>query len=290
MTASESLAAQPLRPLVDWATTELAARNIEVRGDGEEVRRRPWSLVARLPTDIGTVWLKANARAFAHEGPLVAELARLQPGLVLAPLAVHRANGWLVSRDGGETLSPDPVFDRIDVPDGWPTALRAYAVMQQHLSDHIDELRATGVAYLPPEQLVTVYDHYADRAPGLRPGIEHAAAKLARYGRLTLEHNDLHPGHVFTGTGALLDWADAAVTHPFLSMRVLGDPAREHFFDQWREVGPVTVEEITLAESLAPLIGLHPWRTIDTSAEPYDSFVRELLGRLHTSFSPAIRS
>ncbi|MBF6340139.1 hypothetical protein IU450_30255 [Nocardia abscessus] len=74
---------------MDWARSVLHAGDIEVTGAAVETKRRAWSLLARIPTDAGPMWVKANARAFAHEGPLVLRLARLRPGSVLEPLAVR---------------------------------------------------------------------------------------------------------------------------------------------------------------------------------------------------------
>jgi hypothetical protein len=34
----------------------------------------------------------------------------------------------------------------------------------------------------------------------------------------TLEHNDPHPGNVFARTGALFDWGDCVVVHPFVGL------------------------------------------------------------------------
>lgn len=42
----------------------------------------------RLPTGDGAFWFKANAIGTAHEGPLIAGLARWAPGHVLEPVAI----------------------------------------------------------------------------------------------------------------------------------------------------------------------------------------------------------
>ncbi|MEV0294864.1 phosphotransferase [Nocardia sp. NPDC050710] len=278
--APVALLGQPLAPLVEWATGELTARGIAVTGPAEEMRRRSWSLLARIPTEAGPMWAKANARGFIHEGPLLAALARLCPDSVLEPLAIQPDRGWLLSRDGGPTGADSDVV--------WTGLLRSYADLQRTLTAHIDELRDTGTPYLPPARLITVYRHYEDRIPGLGDHIAEAAAELADFGRLSLEHNDLRPGNVFAAadskTGLLFDWGDAVITHPFLSTTVLHSPYRAEYFARWRRGGQVDDTEIALAERLAPLIALNPWRTTDTSPPRYARIVDELLDELRSAF------
>ncbi|MEU2040680.1 phosphotransferase [Nocardia niwae] len=262
-----------------WAGTVLRARRIEITGAVVETKRRAWSLLARMPTDAGPMWVKANARAFAHEGPLLRLLAYLRPGDVLEPLAVHPDNGWLLCPDGGATAEG---FD-----DGWPALVRHYAELQQSLAGHLDELRATGTPYLPPHQLIGVYRHFEPRVPGLGDRIAAAAAVLTTSGRLSIEHNDLHPGNVFArepGPGLLFDWGDAVITHPFLSHRVLHSPYRAAYFDRWRQMADVSEAEIAAADRLAPLVALHPWQTVENAEPAFDRVRTDLLDELRAHF------
>ncbi len=291
-----SVAGQPLTPLADWATAELAAVGTTVTG-AEEMRRRDWTLLARIDTDDGSFWAKASARAFAHEGPLLLELNQLRPASVLKPVAVHRDNGWMLNRDGGPTMRSGPL-DRHVAGDGeqppprppeWDTVLRDYAGLQHALAARLDVLRDTGTPYLPPSRLVEVYRRFTDHDPGLVPAIAAAADELEQFGRLGPEHNDLYPGHVFRTTGAIFDWGDSLITHPFLSIRTHTDPRREAYFDAWRECAAVGDREIELSARLAPLTTLHSWLTIDTSpgspAERFAPFVTDMLVRLRADFA-----
>ncbi|WP_405162171.1 aminoglycoside phosphotransferase family protein [Nocardia sp. NBC_01499] len=278
--APAALLGQPAEPLIDWAAGVLKAQEIEITGAPTETRRRAWSLIVRIPTESGPIWAKANARAFAHEGPLLQLLARLHPGSVLEPLAVQPDHGWLLSPHGGDTAR--------DTDAEWSGLLGSYADLQQSLATHLDDLVATGTPYLPPARLGTIYRHFEPRIPGLGHRIEEAAAELAEYGRITLEHNDVHPDNVFAGatpgTGRLFDWGDAVITHPFLSHRILHNPRRADYFAHWQHTEPVSDAEIALAERLAPLIALNPWRTIDTSIPRFARFVDALLDELRTTF------
>ncbi|MFI6367535.1 phosphotransferase [Nocardia sp. NPDC050630] len=274
--APAALLGQPVRPMLDWATGVLADRGVKIVGTPEEMRRRSWSLIVRIPTDAGPMWLKANARAGAHEGPLLQALARLRPGSVLEPLAVQPERGWILSPDGGATAR--------DSAAAWTELVRRYAELQLAMGDHIDELRATGTPYLPPSQLITVYQHFEPRVPGLGAAITDAAAALADFGRLSIEHNDLHPGNVFIESDMLFDWGDAVITHPLLSWRVLRGAHRTEYLERWRRSDAVTDAEIALADRLAPLVALHPWRTIDASPPRFARFLHGLLDELRAGF------
>ncbi|QBS43979.1 phosphotransferase [Nocardia sp. CS682] len=278
--APAALLGQPADALIDWAVGVLKARDIEITGAPTETRRRAWSLIVRIPTAAGPMWAKANARAFAHEGPLLQLLARLRPGSVLEPLAVQLDHGWLLSPHGGDT-APDTDAE-------WSGLIGSYVELQRSLAPHVDDLLATGTPYLPPSRLGTIYRHFEPRIPGLGHRIEEAAAELAGYGRLSLEHNDVHPDNVFAGatpgSGRFFDWGDAVITHPFLAHRILHSPHRAEYFAHWRRFEPITEAEITLAEQLAPLIALNPWRTIDTSTPRFARFVEALLDELRTNF------
>ncbi|MEV5649431.1 hypothetical protein AB0L57_14375 [Nocardia sp. NPDC052254] len=291
-----TVADQPLTPLIDWATAELTARGLRVTG-AAEMRRRDWTLLARIRTGDGAFWAKASARAFAHEGPLLQALHRLRPGSVPKPVAVQRDNGWMLARDGGETMRSGPLDRSIagddeqppPRPPEWDAVLRDYAGLQHALGGQADVLRDTGTPYVPPSRLVEIYRRFADHDPGLVPAIAAAADELEQFGRLGPEHNDLYPGHVFRATGAIFDWGDALITHPFLSLRTHTDPRRQAYFDAWRECAGVGAREIELSARLAPLTTLHSWLTVDISpgsaGERFAPFVADMLARLRGGFA-----
>ncbi|WP_280384009.1 hypothetical protein, partial [Nocardia wallacei] len=149
--------------------------------------------------------------------------------------------------------------------------------------------RGPGPPKLPPARVIPVTRRYVYPPPARAPPSAGPAAALAAYGRLTVEHNDLFPGHVFATGGYLFDWGDAVITHPFLSARTLADPHREDYFDAWRAVSTVTAAEIALAERLAPLTALYPFLGFDTSpgapAGHFAPFVAELVDQLRDNFA-----
>ena len=248
----------------------LATEGIDVVGEPDQTRRRQWSLITRIPTTVGPIWAKANARGFAHEGPLISLLAQHHPDLVLAPIAVNADRGWLLTPDGG------PTFD--SSAHDWHHVVGTYAQLQQDMASRVEDLRNTATPFLPPDRLVDIY-HLYDDDPAIDTAIARYADVLTESGRLTVEHNDLYPGNVF-GSGRLFDWGDAVITHPFLSVRMFGGDWSDEYFAHWRQGTQVSDLEIVAARKLAPLIGIHPWSRIDNLASPFAEFVDDLLGSL----------
>ncbi|GGL86311.1 phosphotransferase [Nakamurella endophytica] len=224
----------PLDPLLDWARAGLAAAGFRDAGAAPVVRRREWSTVVRLDTDRGPVWVKANARDWRYEAALQVRLARWAPDVVLAPVLVDEARGWLVTPHGGDLLRSVPAG-----ADWWAALLQGYAGLQRRAAGHVAELRALGLPDMTPATLPRWYAAVLERADAepdarrllpaedrrelerLAPVVRELAGELAGDGLpVTVEHIDLHPGNVLSGPGGLrvFDWADAALAHPFLCL------------------------------------------------------------------------
>lgn len=254
---------------LDWVTGHLAAQGLRVEG-ALEVRLRPWSVLIRVPVrrpgDAGgpaaiagqrpgrrataagraAVWFKANPPASAFEGRLAAALARWVPEHVLRPLAVDAGRGWALLPDGGDLFRA--VLDREPVgPADWEALLRQYAGMQCDLVPHTPEIERLGVPAARTRDLPEVFDGLlagnsalaADertRLERLRPRIADWCAELASVGIAdTLDHADLHDGQLFRpapGRFTFFDWGDAAVSHPFCSLRVPVERACDRYGPQ----------------------------------------------------------
>ncbi|MEW2625491.1 phosphotransferase [Streptomyces sp. NPDC048106] len=231
---------------LDWVQERLAGHGLRAGGE-LRVRLRPWSVLARVPVaGREAVWFKANPRASAFEGPLTAALARWVPGQVLHPLAVDAPRAWSLLPDGGDlfrqVLAREPVG-----PDAWEDLLRQYAGVQQALVPYADELERLGVPSARTLDLPEVFDRLlaADTAldPGararvaaVRPRLVDWCAELAALGvEDSLDHADLHDGQLFRpapGRFTFFDWGDAAVSHPFCSLRVTAEGACERYGPQ----------------------------------------------------------
>ena len=281
-----------------WVGAELARLGIDAVGAIEEVHRRPWSAVLRVPTGGGWVYFKATAPAVAHEVTLVEALSRWGAGDVVPVLATDSGRGWLLLADGGARLRE---IIRADRNLGhWEALLPRYAGLQIELAGRAGELLALG---LPDRHLATLpaqYEALLDdtaalgvgqpegltedehrRLRDLAPRFAARCAELAGY-RVpeTLNHGDFHDGNIFVRDGRyhFLDWGDSCVSHPFYSLRTtlvsvelsLGlaedapelDRLRDAYLEPWMRYG--SREDLRaafrLARRLAPVNGALTWR------------------------------
>jgi Phosphotransferase enzyme family len=104
------------------------------------------------------------------------------------------------------------------------------------------------------------------------PEVDAALARLATSPLPpALDHGDLHGGNVFSRRGEvrILDWGDAAVSHPLLTLTVEEDPAaRDRYLAAWEPFAPrerllQDVEDVVFVRYLV--------RALNTQRiEPYD--------------------
>ncbi|MEV6837815.1 aminoglycoside phosphotransferase family protein [Streptomyces sp. NPDC051133] len=259
-----------------WVADRLAARGLGPAGD-LQVRLRPWSVLVRVTVaGPGPVWFKASPPAGAFEGPLTGALARWVPGHVLEPLAVDAGRGWSLLPDGG-ALFRDVLARETLGPRAWEDLLRQYAVMQRALVPHAREVERLGVPAARTLALPELFDRLLaeDRELGpddrgrlraLRPRLGDWCAELAAVGiEDTLDHADLHDGQLFNpapGRYTFFDFGDATVSHPFCSLRVPAERARDRYgpevlprlrdayLEPWTRTGR-PAEELRRAASLA---------------------------------------
>lgn len=223
----------------EWIQAETARHSIRVTGEIEQPHLYPWSTVLHVPTDEGKLFFKATAPETIYEVPLTKMLADLYPDCMPGLVAVDTGRGWMLMRDGGEQLrqSIRPTGDISP----WGPVIALYGQVQADAADHIDALLAAGV---PDYRLETVPSLYRelladeqslliDQEKGLTTGewrqiqgmtsrLEHLCLQLTGYGiPESINHGDFHDGNVLVRDGRVtfLDWADACISHPFMSLR-----------------------------------------------------------------------
>jgi hypothetical protein len=217
---------------------EWIASQVNVTGELEQPHVRAWATALRVPTSDGMVWFKASREAFAFEVALLERLVPLAPGLLPEVLAARPGDGWLLLADAGDRAREHPV--------DWQPLLKRYAELQVATTALAEELIALGVvdARLPDPALLfealapTTADEFAERLPEIE----------AAFGRLAdspvppmLDHGDLHDGNVFSrnGVARIIDWGDASVAHPFMTLTVEEDPAaRDDYLEPFGEFAP----------------------------------------------------
>jgi len=210
-----------------WIDARLAELDLARTGDIAQPHVYEWSTVMRVPTAAGDVWFKANHDPLRHEAALVDLLSRRRPDVVPPLLAREPERGWMLMSHAGDQLRTVVPAERS--LERWRDALTAYARVQLAAVDDVDELLALGV---PDMRLATLPEKFErllveiDAEPRFHASVPRVAElcdALAAFGIPdTIQHDDLHDGQVFVNEGRnlVLDWGDACVTHPFLTLSV----------------------------------------------------------------------
>ena len=171
-------------------------------------------------------------------------------------LAHDEERACLLLADGGT-----PVGAFGDVEDAWAAALPLYAELQRGEAGHVAEHLEGGVTDRRLAALPALYDDMLSRELPLEPeeiaalrriapAFAERCAALAGSVPETLEHSDLHIGNVFAREGRILflDWGDAAVSYPFLSLARADDvwcpSLRAAYLEPW---GPGLEDVLELA-------------------------------------------
>ncbi|WP_194165307.1 phosphotransferase family protein [Deinococcus terrestris] len=229
---------------------------------GEPTVLKHWqiSLLWRVPTSGGPVYLKAVPDFFAREVRVTPARAAGVPGAAPPVLAADEGRGLLLLADAGTD---------VDAPD-LPALLRHVARVQRAslpllpalgLEDRGPAQVRSRLADLFSDEVLLVGEEggltpgEAGRLRALRPELEAALTRLeASPLPLTLGHGDLHGGNVVERAGefTLLDWSDACVTHPFLDANAAyltahGTPtppediaaAHDAYLSEWADLAPL---------------------------------------------------
>ena len=201
-------------------------------GPFELVKARPWATVYRIPHTHGVAYFKACSPVQAFEPQLSAALAARWPDRVGEVLAHDAARAWLLTADAGT-----PIADLGNPPERWLDVLPRYAELQRGEAAHAGEHLASGVPDLRPAVLSERFEDLlradlpidADEVRelhALAPNLAALASEL-QGGSIpsSVDHADLHLRRVFVADAAgrrprILDWGDASIGHPFVSLVV----------------------------------------------------------------------
>lgn len=221
----------------EWIRAAISGLGYALVGPIEHSHMRPWGTVARVPTDNGLLWFKANVDPLAFELRLIELLAaQAVPQL----LAREPSRGWMLMADAGPLVSD--LYGEEPPLDVWKEFLRAHARLQVAAAPAADELIAAGVPdrRLPNllESLERVLDNdrmvrpptpdaltpgELGRVHALMPKLQQSVAVLTVLGLPdSVQHDDLHPWNVCVDGDdyRFIDWGDACVSQPFLTLAV----------------------------------------------------------------------
>ena len=204
------------RAQLAWASSALRAAGMQIVEPPHQLRSWNLSSLWRLPTDAGTVWLKAVPPFFAHEGAVIEALAR-HP----VPRVIARTDGIALLADipGEDLYAPSDGDARrmIDVLIGIQSALSRADLPADMPSWSVIDLADAGEHTLRETPALASRDRA--KVSGLLERLPQTASALEACGLTeTLVHGDFHPGN-FRGTAesiTLLDWGDSGWGHPLL--------------------------------------------------------------------------
>lgn len=284
-----------------WVDGVLADRGRERSGPLTERKVRFWAAVYVVPLtpsagrarpqDHGErAFLKAGNPGQSFEGPLLAALARLAPGLTVEPWAVNPGSGWWLLPDAGPVPEPSP--------DVWREAVDLTAVLQRACAPRAHELGMVPRldASEAADHAVVMVEQLAARPPSDPQHVSPAEARSLLTGtdRLTramallagsglpptLQPNDVHPGNAARGPDGrlrLFDLGDAFLSHPWA---VLSGPLRGVSGARLREPMP----DSPLTMELLARYAEH-WPEVDVTARPALLAAADRLGAVHRATS-----
>lgn len=288
----------PLPAVATWVT-----EHVELTGSLRLFHERPWGSVWHGQSVGGVVWLKICAPIQTFEPHLTASLASRWPRLLPKVLADDDARRWLLLGDAGERLG----FGAGPAP--WVSLLSAYADLQRGEATRTEEHLTAGVPDRRLSEFPALYDAMlehqlplaASELAALRafaPRFVQLCEELASAGiPETIQHDDLHGNNVYPGgAGRILDWGDACVSHPFLTLFVTflhleelegleqHDPwfarLRDTYLEQWGRPAELR-ESFELAQRVGPFANLFKeLRVLDAVPETERNFVTGLPGVL----------
>lgn len=284
-----------------WIAETLADAGLEPAGAVEHVRKRPWAASARVPIEDGVLWFKADPPSEAFEPALTSWLAGRRPELLPEVVRIDTDRAWMLLRDAGTPLRkvitdpPDPAI--------WDTLLPLYAELQIELIHRDDELLALAT---PDKRLDTLGPGYPEllaRWPAATntPSQSEIDALVEGLGDTipaSLAHEELQDHNILLQDGrvVLIDWAEAAIEHPFCGLvntfRGLVDRwgfepgderllrLRDAYLEPWRGFAamPELVRVFELAYPLGMLCRALTWdrllrRSPDPGRAEFENFV-----------------
>jgi hypothetical protein len=235
-----------MRELEHWVDSIIRPLGMELKSFEQVNGCETFSLI-RFDTTQQPVWFKAVGEPNLHEYGISIALARLLSKYVPSIFATKPEwHGWLMADGGGRTL------DEVQNPSAWQTATTTLADLQIDSIGKRDELLGAGSRDLRSGTLLELVDPFLEviadlmqqqtKVPpaimsrkelfDLGATIKNALCCLEAVGLPdTLGHSDFNPGNILVGFErcVFIDWAEANVSHPFLTFEYLISHLRKDY-------------------------------------------------------------
>jgi hypothetical protein len=214
--------------------------NVDRAGDIDHFHSYPWATAFRVPTDDGPVWFKACIDELAPEVGTLELLGARRPDLVPRLITGDRSRGWMLLADAGERMRE--LESQPGQLERWERAVSEYAQLQLDVADDAEAFVAAGVPDRRGMLLAEQLERLLEDGDALQPAVDEALsdAEVAEVRALvpriagevqqlasldlpeTIQHDDLHDANVFVRDGRyrIIDWGDACVANPLLSLSV----------------------------------------------------------------------
>ena len=307
------------RELCDWIEDVVEPMGFHLNGEFRQLNASPSFSLVRFETDGPALWFKAVGGANQREFTITYALAQLFPDYLPQMLATRPDwNGWLTREVAGKLLS------EIQEHALWEQAAVSLAKLQIESIGQVTRFLAEGARDLGAAVLsklirpfMEVISQLMKRQIKVPPAVLGPKDLLLLAGFLkesvdameaveipeTLGHLDLNPGNIIVSHSGcvLLDWAEAFVGNPFLSLQYLLEHARRTlgtgsaietklialYCGQWE--GIVSPAAIADALALAPLLAVFAYAAgSDAWSEPERlqervtaGYLRSLTRRMH---------
>jgi hypothetical protein len=223
-----------LAQVADWIDA-----HVERTGDLDQFHSYPWATAIRVPTGDGVVWFKACVDDLAHEVATLELLGARRSDLVPRLIAGDRARAWMLLADAGERMRE--LESRPGHLERWEEAVSLYAQLQLDVAVDADRFAEAGVPdrrgstaaqfgrvlederATKPTAADALEDAEIDRLRALVPRLARDEQDLDALGLpYSIQHDDLHDANIFVSGGQyrIIDWGDACVANPLLSLTI----------------------------------------------------------------------
>ena len=225
--------------MCSWIAQQIEPTKVRLTGNFRQLNASSSFTLMRFETTGPAVWAKAVGKPNCHEFNLVSTLAALFPAYLPPIVAVRPEwNAWLTTEVEGASPDADSDFS------AWRTILARLAELQIASVHEVPGLISAGCRDVSVTALLNSTDDFfaimvelmqqqsktppsiltSEEILDLSRRIKEILSLLAASGIPdALNHLDFNPGNIFVSGDrcTFIDWAEAAIGHPFLTFEYL---------------------------------------------------------------------